>query len=316
LSILSFWHYFNIEGSYDGGVVELSTNGVTWTDASPYIMEYPYTIKMDPSSILSGRSAYSGANGAFRRTTINLSTFAGQTLRIRFRITSDISAGGDGWFIDDIVVANGCGGTLKSGLLNVAAALVDTSAVPVFVLPASALPLTLLQFNARPAGREVLLTWQTSQEFNTKAFEVERSSDGLTNWTTIDTLSAQSQGNGSYLVYDNKPSQGINYYRLKMIDKDLQFTYSPIRQVRMSDSPGFVIIPNPASSQASIHFTPVMYSPEILVSDANGRLVEHSNLSGSASYYTLPTALLSSGVYTVTVRSGSNSFTGKLVVVH
>jgi hypothetical protein len=84
----------------------------------------------------------------------------------------------------------------------------------------------------------------------------------------------------------------------------------------MSESPGFVIIPNPAASQASIHFNQIMYSPEILVSDANGRLVEHSNLSGSASYYTLPTALLSSGVYTVTVRSGSNTVTGKLVVVH
>ena len=315
LSIMSFWHYFNTEGTYDGGVAELSTDGTTWIDAAPYIIEYPYTTTMDASTILSGRKAYSGGNVTFQRTTINLTPFAGQSLRIRFRMTSDNGVGSDGWFIDNIVVANGCGGMLKSGMLDASALRADTSVIPVYVTPAFSLPLTLLQFNARQAGREVLLAWQTSHEINTASFEVQRSSGGL-GWSTIGAVAAITAGNGNYQLYDNSPLNGVNYYRLKMNDNDQRFTYSPVRQVTLKDNGSFVMVPNPANGATVVHFNQVLLSPEVSLYGAGGGLLRHTRLSGNASYYTLSTAQLPDGIYTVSVRSGSNSFFGKLVVVH
>ena len=315
LSIMSFWHYFNTEGTYDGGVVELSTNGTTWTDAAPYIIEYPYTTTMDASTILSGRKAYSGSNVSFQRTTINLTPFAGQSLRIRFRMTSDNGVGSDGWFIDNIVVANGCGGMLKSGMLDASALRADTSVIPVYVTSSFSLPLTLLQFNAGQAGREVLLAWQTSHEINTASFEVQRSSDGL-GWLTMGAVAAITAGNGNYQLYDNSPLNGVNYYRLKMIDKDQRFTFSQVRQVTLKDNGSFVMVPNPADGATVVHFNRVLLSPELSLYGAGGGLLRHTRLSGNASYYTLSTAQLPAGIYTVSVRSGSNVFFGKLVVVH
>ncbi|MBS1563433.1 MAG: M36 family metallopeptidase [Bacteroidetes bacterium] len=315
MSVLSFWHYFLTEGTLDGGVVELSTNGgTTWIDASPYFIEYPYNATMLASG-LSGRKAFSGGADAFRRTTINLGSFAGQTLRVRFRIASNGSQGSDGWFIDDIVVANGCGGVISAGMYNASAVRVDSAAQPVYVTLASSLPLTLLQFNARQAGREVLLAWQTSQEVNTASFEVQRSADGL-HWSAISTVAANGQGSNDYQLYDNNPLTGTNYYRLRMIDKDLAFTYSPVRQVSIKDNGSFVIVPNPARDNAVIHFNGLLSSPEVLVYGSGGQMVQHFTISGNASYYTLSTAQMPAGVYTISVRSGNSTTMGKLVVVH
>jgi hypothetical protein len=172
----------------------------------------------------------------------------------------------------------------------------------------------LLEFNARPAGREVLLAWQTSREINTASFQVQRSSDGL-HWDSMGTVAAK--GDGVYQVYDNSPLRDMNYYRLKMIDHDGRYTYSPVRQVRMGDNgAGFVIIPNPASDQAVIHFNQIISSPEIILYGPNGQLVTRTAISGNASYYTVPTRRLPAGVYTVMVSAGSNTFIGKLVVAH
>jgi hypothetical protein len=236
---------------------------------------------------------------------------------VRFRMTSDGSVGSDGWFIDDIGLTNGCGGVLRSGLLNASAIATDGALTPVYVTQALALPLTLLQFNARAAGSEVLLAWQTSGEINTSEFQAERSGDGL-HWSALGTVAAKGPGNNNYQLYDNSPLRGINYYRLKMIDLDRQFTYSPVRQISMRDNGrgSIVIIPNPAHEQAVVHFGQMMPFPDIILYGANGQVVRHAAIGGNASYYTVATAGLPAGIYTVSVRSGSDVFIGKLVVAH
>ena len=55
------------------------------------------------------RSAYTGRSAgwpALQDVTVNLgAAFAGQTVRFRFLIGTDLAAGGAGWEIDDIAVA-------------------------------------------------------------------------------------------------------------------------------------------------------------------------------------------------------------------
>ena len=115
--VLEFFHSYNTESTFDGGVLEYSTNGGgSWSDiGSGRITENGYnsTISTSYSSPIGGRSAWSGNSGGFLRTTVDLSDFAGQSIRFRWRMACDNSVAATGWWVDDVVIrTNGdCGGT-------------------------------------------------------------------------------------------------------------------------------------------------------------------------------------------------------------
>jgi hypothetical protein len=105
---------FEFQGTtfFDGGVIELSNNGgASWTSigasASP---GYTGIIVSGGGNPLSGLSAYTGASPGypgFSTVTVSLGTaYQGQTVRIRFRIGTDVSVGAPGWEIDNLVFSN------------------------------------------------------------------------------------------------------------------------------------------------------------------------------------------------------------------
>lgn len=107
-------HSFEKDASsnYDGGVIEISTDGGgTWTDigaaATPGYTGVLFTGSGNP---LSGRSAYVGNNAGYpglQTVTVDLGTsYAGQTVRIRFRFTADAAVGGPGWSIAALTFEN------------------------------------------------------------------------------------------------------------------------------------------------------------------------------------------------------------------
>jgi hypothetical protein len=68
----------------DVGFVEVSTNGgANWVP-------------------LRAHSHYLGDKGQFKRAEINLTPFIGQTINIRFRLTTNVSFVDDGWYVDDV----------------------------------------------------------------------------------------------------------------------------------------------------------------------------------------------------------------------
>ena len=110
---LSFFHIFNFEPGYDGGVAEISTDdGVSWQDVGPLVLVGGYDGKVTSASNnpLGNRFAWSsrGKPGVFSQVVINLSEFAGKRIKLRFLAGFDnatgINEGYTGWFIDDIRV--------------------------------------------------------------------------------------------------------------------------------------------------------------------------------------------------------------------
>ena len=102
---LVFFHTFEFErGTFDGGVLEISSGG-DFEDLGPKIVKGPYNgmIREFTSNPLAGRSGWvEGRLGTFQQVTVDLSSFAGKTVTIRFRIGTDIDGKGLGWYIDDI----------------------------------------------------------------------------------------------------------------------------------------------------------------------------------------------------------------------
>src|SRR5215813_11348821 len=110
---LSFFHIFNFEPGFDGGVLELSTDeGETWQDVGPLILVGGYDGKLtaDSSNPLGNRFAWTsrGRPGVFSQVVIDLSGFAGKRVKLKFSAGFDAAAGilngYTGWFIDDIQV--------------------------------------------------------------------------------------------------------------------------------------------------------------------------------------------------------------------
>jgi choice-of-anchor B domain-containing protein len=106
---LSFWHDFSTESGYDGGVLEVSTDaGTNWSDLGAQITQNGYTgpISQGYSSPIGGRSAYEGTSGGYQQTLVDLSPQAGENLRVRFRMASDLSVSGLGWYVDDVHIGS------------------------------------------------------------------------------------------------------------------------------------------------------------------------------------------------------------------
>jgi len=102
---LGFYHSYDTEESWDGGVVELRIAGTnTWIDLGDEMLSNGYDgpIQDNPASAISGRPAFHGNSGGYVYTLIDLDFYANAEVDIRFRFASDGAVGGDGWHVDDI----------------------------------------------------------------------------------------------------------------------------------------------------------------------------------------------------------------------
>lgn len=167
------------------------------------------------------------------------------------------------------------------------------------------LPLHLLTFTAKRANNTNLLNWTTAQEVNTDRFEIERSS----NSREFSKLGVVKAGNTTYTFTDNNPLKGVNYYRLKMMDKDGQFTYSPIRSLTINNSQlTIAIFPNPAHNKLQLQIESdkkVALKMDIITQD--GKVVLSSNISAveGSMLHSINIAALQSGTYFLRATSGN-----------
>jgi hypothetical protein len=120
------------------------------------------------------------------------------------------------------------------------------------------LPVEFLNINARQKGSGVSVIWSTSQEFNSSRFDIEKSADGNTNWSIVSSISAA--GNSStvknYNAYDASPLNGVNFYRIKQVDKDGNFKYSKTVLVKLNlVKTGVSVLTNPFHNSLTIDFS-------------------------------------------------------------
>lgn len=317
ISTLSFWHYYDVEAGYDGGIVEISTDsGTTWTDLGPYITLNGYNGSIDPNNgtILSGKNTFTGnSNGTFINTLVNLSSFTGKKVMFRFVFACDGLEGVDGWYIDDITLRTVAGVYNQVRLFNSAGALQNTSDTLTYIR-ASALAVTWGNFSAVKAGDAAHLSWSTLQELNTGNYIIERSSNG-TDFYTIGTLKAagNSTATSSYTYTDETPLQGNDYYRIKQVDKNGSFTYSPVRLLVFNGLTGKITVtPNPATDRIAVTVTGNTKSLTISLINNAGQRVGVYNMQGQYGQFALPG--IAAGVYYVRINGQGVAYQQKLLV--
>lgn len=123
---LSFSHSYDFEAGFDFGIVEFSTDdGTTWTRAG----------------------SFTGRSTQFGPVSLSLEALNNQPqARIRFRIQSDASVTGDGWYIDDIRLT---GRSANPAIIKPsdANAPAITSVTPAFGVPAGGTQVQIIGAN-------------------------------------------------------------------------------------------------------------------------------------------------------------------------
>jgi len=108
-AVLSFWHWYDTENTFDGGNVKISTDGGgTWTLLIP-AEAYDGTLSSNFQNPIGGEEAFFGASTGWEYETFDLSAYAGSSAQFKFDFGSDSSVDGAGWFVDDFTVIGGGG---------------------------------------------------------------------------------------------------------------------------------------------------------------------------------------------------------------
>lgn len=172
----------------------------------------------------------------------------------------------------------------------------------------SVLPVELLNFEGRRLNEnQVMLKWETINEFQNKGFEVQRSLGNERSFAAIAFVPSQTgpAAAHTYQLPDNNSYMGISYYRLKQVDLDERFTFSKTIAIKgYGRQATLTIYPNPVTTQLQADvFALQKTKATLLLKDVAQRtlLVKNIVLSKGANQFTVPTGYLTAGVYLLTI---------------
>jgi hypothetical protein len=180
-------------------------------------------------------------------------------------------------------------------------------------LTSTTLPTSLLSFSAALKDGKRTITWTTTGEINMDHFEVEQSATG-NNLASIGSVTASNNVAGqTYSLIDNVSTvASINYYRLKMVDKDGTVSYSTTASIKNKVSNSVSVYPNPASGVITLNLSNAVSNATVKITDNTGRLVSSSsNLSGNT--LNVDVSRLATGSYYVQVTDASNNVSSKFI---
>ncbi len=181
-----------------------------------------------------------------------------------------------------------------------------------------ALPTSWLDFKAVRAGEQVSqLDWTIKTDQPVSGFAIERSVDG-TNFEKIGELQAPDGvlKVNSFQYLDHHAGMGKNYYRIHLYDRWGKSDDSPVRWVSFEDLPFSVsVTPNPASDYLLVDIHGRKNAYEISLFDAQGQRIMLEKPEFSNVQTRLNIESLRSGVYTVQVKSGEDTYTEKISVI-
>jgi surface protein len=179
------------------------------------------------------------------------------------------------------------------------------------------LPVTLISFDASRLESSSVLTWETTEETNSDRFEIQRSLDGK-GWHQIGVLASSGESTvlRTYTFEDRAPQKGLNYYRLKMVDraaagKSGSFAYSRIRSVDFDNTTLTRIYPNPASSR--LFFDGYSNIKSVVVYNLAGpKLLEDKKMTVQG----MDVGKLLPGLYQVNITLNDGSTKGSQVIIN
>ncbi len=170
------------------------------------------------------------------------------------------------------------------------------------------LPIDLTNFSLNNLDSKINIVWSTASELNNEKFLIERSTDGRAYKTIGEVAGAGTTTEPQeYHFTDETPAPGINYYRLKQMDFDGNFEYSPIESVVFRKEGEITIYPTIVQSELQVELPEKAGETTTLkIFSMQGALLQTQQQDGTGKLtITLPE--LTAGQYMVEVVNGNLS---------
>jgi hypothetical protein len=120
------------------------------------------------------------------------------------------------------------------------------------------LPLDLLGFTVEKEEKDAVLNWIVTKQINVDYFEVQRSTNAIDFMPIGKVAAVPGTLTTSYSFTDSihNVASGIIYYRLRMVDQDGKFSFSPVKYISFTDDQTELLslFPNPVTNMLVIRF--------------------------------------------------------------
>jgi len=174
------------------------------------------------------------------------------------------------------------GGSLYNIFIQSRSIETNTIFADLLILSASALPVTLNSFTAKPTSSgTVALNWATSSEIVNKGFRIERQAGGANGkFETLGFVASKAFGGNSqnaiyYNFIDASPKSGSTaYYRLAQEDLDGKTNFSEVKVVKLNGETVTMVFPTLSTGAVNISRTANGKKMNIQVIDMAGRMVQ------------------------------------------
>jgi hypothetical protein len=174
----------------------------------------------------------------------------------------------------------------------------------------SPLPVTLIDFTGKRAGRGVLLAWHTASEQQSLGFEVQRQAGPEAPFITLGLVASTGAGTApvSYAFRDAMAPVALVYYRLRQLDRGGAATYSPVVAVRaatIAEAPATLlpVFPQPARHRLTVPIAGPEQDVALQLFDGLGREVAHQH--GRQQPAELDVSQLTPGLYYLVAHDAS-----------
>jgi Glycosyl hydrolase catalytic core/Carbohydrate binding module (family 6) len=313
------------------------SKSVTYCNWNGSVCTWPYSIKLEPTTDVSGRlDAYHFASpvaNTYDTLYYNIDVPTTQTYTMDFRVNSTLAS----TFAVRSYPSNALLGTTSSLNTSGAWATVRLNGVNLtagkqkIYLTASngtplklnwlrinctsscgSLPVTYISFEAKALSNHAAqLNWTTASEENNKEFIIEKSSDGK-HFEALGVVSAKAgTGLKEYFFTDETVFEALTYYRLKQVDNDGNSSYSIIQSLAVTNQELVSVTSN--SIVTALDAPQEIY---YIITSSSGQLVESSNYLARAGVQEKKLTInqLASGMYLIHVVTQDISYSKKLLV--
>lgn len=169
----------------------------------------------------------------------------------------------------------------------------------------SSLPLSIIAFNGKTGNGYNELSWETANEQGITAFDLEKSLDG-SRFTAIASIDAKGASGNQYQYQDAHNKAGNVFYRLRINEASMQYSYSNTLKLQTSGGTehGISLYPNPATGTVTLSI------PDQQLLHSQARLTDLSGktvllISVNSMHQSVDLSNLPAGIYLLAFDNGT-----------
>jgi hypothetical protein len=176
------------------------------------------------------------------------------------------------------------------------------------------LPIKISSFTASPNNNTVNINWLVGLQQNVDNYIVETSTDGI-RFTEIAKVAPKATL--SYDAVHPNPIVGINYYRLRIIEKDGKSSFSEIRKVTFGKAGTVKIYPNPVKSFVNIELSGSLVNKAVTVSilTIDGKIMLEQQIANTNPIEKIEVSRFPSGKYILRILTDKEVFNKNIQII-